>query len=294
MRPVACNLCGADAFQIVFAEGEAQVHRVVRCNKCQLMYANPRLAEVEGDDILTYDPAYLPELLAQGDSRLDKEKYQVADYNDSRQYLAQRFPGRGDLFEVGSSYGYLLAHFQQDGWRVQGVEPNALNARYASEYLGLSVKAALLPDAQLPSGSKDAALMMHVIEHVPDPKATLQEIHRILKTKGMLIMETPRYDSWVFRLLGRRERSMSCDGHIYFFTVDTLSKLSEQAGFDVLKTDIVGRSLSLDRLLWNVGVVSKSKAIASTLSKLSESLGLHRVRFKLNFRDMQRIYLVKH
>ena len=66
--------------------------------------------------------------------------------------------------------------------------------------------------------------MLHVIEHVPDPVGTLREIWRILKPGGHLILETPRYDTAMFWLLGRRERSLSCDGHIFFFTNESLRR----------------------------------------------------------------------
>ena len=56
---------------------------------------------------------------------------------------------------------------------------------------------------------------------------------------------------------------------------------------------LVGRSLTLERLLWNVGVVSKSSAIQRAMNWLSSSLGLGKLTFQLNVRDMQRITFTK-
>ena len=42
MAYVNCNLCGADDFKVVFPAGYAQLHRIVRCKRCDLMYANPQ------------------------------------------------------------------------------------------------------------------------------------------------------------------------------------------------------------------------------------------------------------
>ncbi len=39
---VTCNSCGADDYTVVFPEGKAQIHRIVKCNNCGLMYANPQ------------------------------------------------------------------------------------------------------------------------------------------------------------------------------------------------------------------------------------------------------------
>jgi len=136
-------------------------------------------------------------------------------------------------------------------------------------------------------------LMMHVIEHVPDPLDTLKEILRVLRPGGVLVMETPCYDTLMFKLLGRRERSLSCEGHIYFFTAPTLKALSEKAGFRLIRTDRVGRSLTLSRLLYNLGVVSKSRRVQRALEWMSTKLGLDRLSMTLNLRDMQRLYLEK-
>jgi 2-polyprenyl-3-methyl-5-hydroxy-6-metoxy-1,4-benzoquinol methylase len=135
--------------------------------------------------------------------------------------------------------------------------------------------------------------MNHVIEHLDAPLTTLREISRVLKPNGHLVIETPRYDTLMFRLLGRRERSISCLGHIYFFTTATLKRLYEAAGFRTIRLDYVGRSLTVDRLLWNIGVVSKSERVSRWLTYVSRKMGLNKVHLYFNLRDMQRVCVQK-
>jgi hypothetical protein len=135
--------------------------------------------------------------------------------------------------------------------------------------------------------------MLHVIEHVPDPPGTHDGIYRVLKPGGTHIHETPPYDSLMFKLLRHRERSVSCDGHIYFVTTETLRQMAGKAGFDVQFIDYVGRSLNLARLLWNVGVMSKSRVAQRAIARLSDALRLSSVHMRLNARDMQRAALRK-
>lgn len=151
----------------------------------------------------------------------------------------------------------------------------------------------MLEDSGLQNESFDVILMIHVIEHMRDPLSSLQQVYEKLKKNGVFILETPRYDTLSYKLLGKRERSLSCDGHIYFFTSKTLQELSIKAGFKVIKIDYVGRSLSLERILWNIGVISKNKKVASFLGKVSEILRLDKIWFPVNLRDMQRFYLRK-
>jgi predicted SAM-dependent methyltransferase len=139
----------------------------------------------------------------------------------------------------------------------------------------------------------DVVVMLHVIEHVPDPLQPLEAIFRVLKPGGSLVIETPRYDSLMFKLMRHRERSVSCDGHIYFFTTNTLRELCLKAGFQFKFVRYVGRSLNVARLLWNVGVMSKNGVIQKAIAKSSRLLRLNKVHMRLNARDMQRIVLVK-
>jgi SAM-dependent methyltransferase len=223
----------------------------------------------------------------------EKERLQVRDYARTRTLLKRLYPQGGRLLEVGSSLGFLLAEFKKDGWDVLGVEPDGFGCRYTKEQQGIEVLHGILDDAAIPDESFDVVIMNHVIEHVGDPLGTLCAINRVLKPNGHFVMETPRYDSLMFQLLGRRERSVSCIGHIYFFTTQTLKNLYEAAGFRLVELNYVGRSLTVDRLIWNVGVMSKSQHLQRWLGRISRGLRLDRVHLYLNMRDMQRACIQK-
>jgi 2-polyprenyl-3-methyl-5-hydroxy-6-metoxy-1,4-benzoquinol methylase len=292
-RNVPCNHCQADDFRVVFAAGVAQVNRIVRCNRCGLMYANPRRsADLDELEAAPPDAEGAP-FAERNPQRFEKEQVQLRDHRRTRAFLARAHPGRGRLLELGSSLGFLLDAFRRDGWDVLGVDPDRAACRHASERLGLRTEGTTLERAALPSGAFDAVVALHVIEHVPDPVGTLREIHRILRPGGHLVLETPRYDSLMFRLLRHRERSVSCDGHIFFFTVETLRDGYRAAGFELERLEFPPRSLTLDRLAYNLAVMSKSEGVKRAARRLSDLPLAHGVRLTLNARDMQRVYLRK-
>lgn len=294
MNPPGCNLCGSNRFSVLFEAGVAQINRIVRCDDCGLMYANPHQRPPDVDLIRTYDAAWVLDHTMTTDKwRVEKESRQVRDYRDTRKFLAENFPARGTLVEIGSGLGCLLNFFREDGWRTVGIEPNAGLCLFAQRQFQLEILQGTLFDANLESASADVITMIHVIEHVPDPKLIFHEVYRVLKPGGWFVVETPRYDTLMFRMFGRRERSLSCDGHIYFFTTGTLAKMATGNGFRILRTDYVGRTLSLDRLLFNAGVMSKNRAVQRRLGNISSLIGLNRVGITLNVRDMQRVYLQK-
>jgi SAM-dependent methyltransferase len=290
-QTVHCALCGADDYTVLFNAGEAQSNQIVQCRQCGLMYANPRENAPDVEDITSWNPDW--ELISKDRFRLAKEELTVFDYRDTRDFLKNRYPERGRLVEVGGGLGFLSNAFREDGWDVALVEPWKEACLFAESRFGLETRPKTLDDAGFDNASVDVLVMVHVIEHLPDPAATIAEVYRILKPGGMLVVETPRYDSLMFRLLGRRERSLSCSGHIYFFTNNTLQKLGERCGFRHDSTRIPGRSLSLDRLLWNLGVISKSESVKNVLLQLSSALKLEQMKIYLNMGDMVRMYFIK-
>jgi SAM-dependent methyltransferase len=72
----------------------------------------------------------------------------------------------------------------------------------------------------LPAESVDAALLTQVLEHVPDPRAVLQDVHRILRVKGHVYLTVPLI--WELHELP----------HDYYrYTPASLRLLLENAGF---------------------------------------------------------------
>src|SRR5881394_2150134 len=100
---VSCRLCGSDAFSVLYPAGVAQMNQIVRCDRCGLMYANPRREadhvglEAERDD---WDFA------ERNRQRYEKEQLQLRDYVAARSLLGRMHPNRGKLIEVGSSCGF--------------------------------------------------------------------------------------------------------------------------------------------------------------------------------------------
>ena len=288
---VNCNNCGACEREVVFPPGVAQKHQIVRCMNCGLMYAYPRATANIANYVAagqTREPMSLqtPEVIRSFDK--------LPDYEPIGLELRKLLPRGKALLEVGCHAGVLLDRFRGQGWNVSGVDPDSRAANFASSHYRLDVKASTLEDAGYDSATFDAVVMLHVIEHLDDPAGTVGVIARLLRPGGLLVVETPVYDTLMFRLLGRRERSLSCDGHIVFYTGGTLAALLERCGFEIVAQRRVGRTMSLGRLLWNIGVMSKSKTLQHMIERASNALGLiHRGRLYLNTRDMVRIFARK-
>lgn len=294
---IPCNICGTKTVDLVFEAGKAQPAKLVRCKSCGLMYSSPR-PRVDSDMHESNEcdgllKGVTTDINHRYRWRYEKESGQVRDFAPTRRILRKLYPQGGKMVEVGSGLGYLLRSFKDEGWDVLGVDPWKELPPHTRDIHQIETIPTILENAALPDASADVVIMLHVIEHVPDPVATLREIHRILKPGGHAVIETPRYDTLMFKMMGHRERSVKCEGHIYFFTFDTLRRTYEKAGFSQVDTQAVGRTLSAERFLWNIGTMSGSQSLRNGLGRLSDTLGLNKLRFTMNLRDMQRVVVCK-
>lgn len=289
LHHVKCNLCDADDYRVLWPAGRAQRHQIVQCRRCGLMYANPQ-ERVDCDQFQAPDwPTVFDTQLHR--QYFQKQQVQLPDNERALRVLNELFPQRGQLLEIGTFVGIFANRMRADGWEVTGLEPDRATAHHARTVYGLKIIEGLLETVEWPAAAYNAVVMLHVIEHMPDPGADLDVIRRLIKPGGVLVVETPRYDSLAFKLLGRRERSLSnCDGHIFFFTVPTLTQLLARHGFEVFRVDLVGRTLTLDRFLYNVGVVSRHPLVKKTMARLGSLLRAEKIHFHVNVRDMQRVY----
>ena len=117
----------------------------------------------------------------------------------------------------------------------------------------LGVRQGTLEEIRFPEKTFDAVTMNHVIEHLPDPSGTLQEVKRILKDGGRLVLTTTHTQSWGHRCFQQDWIGLDFPRHLYMHTMKSLKRLVQQAGFEVvfLRTSARGAAyfLAMSHLL---------------------------------------------
>lgn len=285
-----CNNCTTSGFRILYPAGRAQKHQIVQCVQCGLMYAFP----LEQDNLIGYSVATsASSTLNESSPEVQRALNKLPDFETIEESLTGLLPSKGYVVEVGAYSGVLLKLFNARGWKTMGIEPDGRAVEFACREYKLDVRNGTLLSLPLDPATADAVVMLHVIEHLDNPAKNVQTVSRLLRKDGIFVVETPVYDSLTYRILGRRERNLSCDGHIFFYTEDTLSQLLRASGFTIIKVERVGRTLSVSRLLWNIGVISKNDFVRRILSAFSERFELGRRFVHVNARDIIRIYAKK-
>jgi 2-polyprenyl-3-methyl-5-hydroxy-6-metoxy-1,4-benzoquinol methylase len=222
--------------------------------------------------------------------RIDKEKNQVRDYLKIIAKLEKLTSQKGHMLEIGCAMGVLLNEIRNRGWKVTGIEPEEWTCKIARERYGLNVINKPFQEAGLEESSFDAILMLHVIEHLPDPAKGLSQIARMIKPGGHLVLETPRFDTLWFKLLRGRERSV-ISGHLYYFTGKTMRDLASKAQLEVVLLESVGRTVTIDRLCFYLAKFLDFELATKALTSISDFFHLNKLHIKINLRDMMRVYL---
>ena len=243
---VVCNLCGQDDAKLLY-KPRLSPGPVVCCNNCKLLYVNPienpeRLATDDHDRITALiEPRHYKRIY------LAEEKVKRNLYMDILSRIESVTGRAGTLLDVGSYLGLFMQAAESRGWRCKGIEPECDAWQYAVQELKLDVYLGTLRTCTFAPHSFDAIILLQVLEHMLDPRHTLEQIYGLLRPNGVLFVEVPNIDCLSFRILGKRHRHFA-EHHFIFFTAKTLTVLLSQCGFRVVSMSFPSRVTSI-RLL---------------------------------------------
>jgi SAM-dependent methyltransferase len=207
--------------------------------------------------------------------------------------IDKHFRGK-ELIEIGCGKGVFLEQLRGRGYAAKGIDP-----AYEGNNPNV-VKALFEPDLGL---SADAVVLRHVLEHIENPLAFLNDICRSNGEKGLIYIEVPCFDwicqnrSWfdVFyehvnyfrlsdfqRMFGRILQAGRLFGEQYLYVVADLSSLqaihrdpAQEMHFpaDFLASRDRYRDLPPSpRAIW--GAASKGVIFAINLQKMGTSIDL--------------------
>lgn len=138
--------------------------------------------------------------------------------------------GSKKILDAGCGVGWFGKN-KPKSIRVWGIDTNKTEIDIAKKYENAQVgDARNLPH---PSEFFDGILAFHIVEHVPENIGLMKEFYRVLRKNGILVAESP--SPWC--------SAWEDYTHIRPYTVESFSKLAEDAGFKIIECYYLGRGL---------------------------------------------------
>jgi 2-polyprenyl-3-methyl-5-hydroxy-6-metoxy-1,4-benzoquinol methylase len=140
----------------------------------------------------------------------------------------------GEHLDIGAGTGAFVQYMNEQGWKSQGIEPDAKArelaiAHHKTRLLPAETFGTLLPE------SFDAVSMWHVLEHVHDLYPYLHQIKKILKSDGQAFIAVPNYTSFDGMKYGAFWAAYDVPRHLYHFSPASMKWLLSEAGFQLTR-----------------------------------------------------------
>jgi SAM-dependent methyltransferase len=230
LLPPSCPACGnpvafSEYCRASFLPDDER--RILECPLCRLSVLWPLPT---GDELTAY----------YGQSYFDFNRRREEGKGLYYAHLLKKIAPQGRFLDVGCATGFFLSGIQKNcSWELYGLETGREAAAYARKNLCVDVRDVPLEQAGYESDFFDFIHLNNVLEHTTDPFAVLSEAARILKKGGRLYVAVPnglidRRGYWkVLKKTGHLGASK--DGHLFFFTKDSLESLAQRSGLQIQK-----------------------------------------------------------
>ena len=148
-------------------------------------------------------------------------------------------PQTGTLLDIGCGNGAFLKAFSYvyPNYELAGLELDEKNKDELESING--VKKLYIGNVDVLDKCFDVIVMVHALEHIPDPVKYLISISKKLKEGGYLFVEVPHLEKSPFDIL--------IADHCTHFDLESIRKVAQKSGYEPVKTasDYIPKELSL-------------------------------------------------
>ncbi len=208
---------------------------IVQCESCGFKFTNPRPEENELGKY--YKSA---DYVSHSNT---KKGFINATYQSVRKYtllkklqLISKFYKTGKILDIGCGTGEFLNTCKNAKWQTFGIEPDSDARKMAIKNYALDVR----EEAELnkfEDESFDIISMWHVLEHVPKLNERVEELKRLIKPNGVIIIAVPNCNSLDAKIYANNWAAYDVPRHLYHFTpkdIETLFKKVDLKVFRIL------------------------------------------------------------
>lgn len=223
---VKCPFCESENTRLhlklkdyFLSQEEFEIHE---CDECKLLFTTPRPDATaigkyyKSEDYLSHNEhkkGLVPWIYNRVKKVNIRNKYKVCDVH-----------AQAHLLDFGCGVGDFLHYTQQKGCDVTGCDLSEDARKIASEKLGKTI---VTPEEifALPHYTFDIITMWHVLEHIDDLQNQVEQLHRLLKDNGRLVIAVPNYKSYDAEYYKDKWAAYDVPRHLNHFHKESLENI---------------------------------------------------------------------
>jgi hypothetical protein len=257
---------------------------ILRCGACSYVFADMRLTDEELFELYNeefFTGAEFSDYA--GDEKFFRKNFALR-YRELRPFLD---PARHQhLLEIGSAYGFFLDEVRERFASVQGIDITDAGVRYARDELKLDVVQADFLAHDYGAQKFDVVCMWDTIEHLREPHRYVEKIAAHTEAGALLAITTADIESFNARLRKEKWRMIHPPTHLHYFSPQTIARLLDSYGFEVVSNRYCGFYRSIGNMAYNILVLRQQKP---QFYQPLERIGIGGLGFYLNLYDIMHV-----
>lgn len=286
-----CALCGAQAVCIYEnMEGyvEGSTYDVYECKNCLTSFIdlNKDLNE-EYNTIYSTDPTkdagynyylYLAKASKQLKNPLkDFGNFSAVFWGVVKALSDNNIQKGAKILEIGSGLGYLTHALNKSGFVCEGLEYSSSAVDFAKKFFNEKHTVGIIEDfSSTHTAVYDVVIATEVIEHVIDPNKFIENILKVLKPGGKIILTTPIKDIHPAGTIWETEPAPI---HLWWFTEKGIASIAEHFNSKISFIDFTEYTTNK---VWsvNIGTANTSPNKWAVVDKEGKPLNVHKSGYK--------------
>lgn len=258
-----CRLCGSKNITKLFYShnthgrhviDEKEKYQVYRCQDCGLIFLDDIILDQKYYQKYYELGYYDGKEETVGNGLLTGVTKWISKYSVGRKSKMilkdSTLPSKLSILDFGCGDGSFLSALKNKRLQKSGLEINT-EGQEICRRKGIKVYGGEISQINFGQEKFDVITTWHVLEHLEDPNAVLQDISKILRKNGKLIIQTPNTDSLGFKLGRENWFHLDSPRHLALYNAKSIMILAERNGFKVAETINEFYDYPLD-LFWSV------------------------------------------
>ena len=211
-----------------------ETFEITRCDMCHLLFTNPRPNAIEAG------PYYNSEnYISHSDTQqglINKLYHIVRNFTlkQKTRWIENEKRGNLELLDIGCGNGHFLHACKKSGWKINGMDLDAVTALRAESMLGINIYPSI---KDIPKAEKfDLISLWHVLEHVYELDEYFKFFASRIAEKGVLVLALPNAASFDAHYFKEYWAAYDVPRHIYHFEPNTITSLAKKYGFKLKST----------------------------------------------------------